>query len=144
MILKKPESINGLAIFDKCIKDNTKSEIIKVASEYWVDKIANAGERQLSYELGNGLISLSSKELDKFKKVFSGFISKNFPNNGNIMLWTSDGKHFNEIGTDSYLRSIMKSSNLSLTCLPSDVCMMIYPKKIVVEEDFKQSVIYSK
>ena len=44
----------------------------------------------------------------------------------------------------SYLRSIMKSSNLSLTCLPSDVCMMIYSNKIVVEEAFEQSIIYSR
>ena len=145
MTFKKPESINGLAIFDKCIKkDSTKSEIIEVASEYWVDKIMNAGERQISYEMGNGMIILSSKDLEKFKRAFSSLISKAFPNIGNIMLWTSDGKYFNDIGTDSYLRNIMKSSNLSLTCLPSDVCMMIYPKKIVVEEDFEQSVIYSK
>lgn len=126
-------------------KDDTKIKIINIASEYWADRIKNAGERQISYEMGNGIIPLSSKELVRFKRNFLNVISKVYFHIGTgIMLWTPDGKHFNDIGTDSYLRSIMKSSNLSLTCLPSDVCMMIYSNKIVVEEAFEQSIIYSK
>lgn len=126
-------------------KDDTKIKIINIASEYWADRIKNAGERQISYEMGNGIIIVSNKELVRFKRNFSNVISKMYSHIGNgIMLWTPDGKHFNDIGTDSYLRNIMKNSNLSLTCLPSDVCMMIYSNKIVVEEDFKQLIIYSK
>ena len=126
-------------------KDDTKIKIINIASEYWADRIKNAGERQISYEMGNGIIIVSNKELVRFKRNFSNVISKMYSHIGNgIMLWTPDGKHFNDIGTYSYLRNIMKNSNLSLTCLPSDVCMMIYSNKIVVEEDFKQLIIYSK
>ena len=145
-MFERIESKKGIAFFDKTLRKNSlKDEVIGTASEYWTDKIKNAGLNQISYEMGNGNIALSDKELCRFKKNFSNYISKFFPKKGNyIMIWTSDGKHFEKVGTDSYLKAIMKMSDLPMECLPSDVCMWIYPEKIEVEENYIRDILFDK
>ena len=123
-------------------KISVKNEIVSFAADYWADAIENAEDKQISYQMGNGAITLSDKEIDRFKKSFINYVSKIFPNEGSIMLWTSDGTHFEDVGTDAYLPEIMKNCNLPLICLPSDLCMWISSNKIVVENDFNQEVIY--
>ena len=123
-------------------KKSVKNEIVSFAADYWADAIENAEDKQISCQMGNGVITLSDKEIDKFKKSFINYVSKIFPNEGSIMLWTSDGTHFEDVGTDAYLPEIMKNCNLPLICLPSDLCMWISSNKIVVENDFTQEVIY--
>lgn len=79
-MFNKLENKSGIAIFEKNLKkDSLKREMLEVASTYWTDKLENSGVNQISYELGNGNIVLSDKELNKFKKNFSTYISKIFP-----------------------------------------------------------------
>ena len=144
MKLAKLETKKALGIFDvnyhdKILKDN----IISCASEYWALVIKNSKEEQISFQMGNGLIHVSDKELEKFKKSFSSYISKRFPKDGSIMLWTSNGEYFDTIGVDAYLEAIMKHCNLPLTCLPSDLCMWISSKKIEIEHDFNHEIIFN-
>ena len=144
MKLSKVENKKALGIFDVKPKDSLeKKEIINFASEYWANAIMNAGRDQINAQMGNGVISLSEKELEKFKKSFVNYISKIFPaGDDSISLWTSNGEYFDRVGVDSYLNSIMKNCNLSLTCLPSDICMWIYSDKIDVEDDYQRETIY--
>ena len=112
---KNIESKSAIGIFDN---DDEKKVLIDVAANYWVDELKNAGTQQISYEMGNGLISVSDRSLDLFKQEFVNYISKVFPKTDDyIMLWTSNGEYFDRIGTDSYLRKIMEECNLPLTCL---------------------------
>lgn len=134
----------ALGIFDLNFKNNShKNEIVAFAADYWANAITNAIERQIGCQMGNGIVVLSDKEIEKFKKAFINHISKVFPEEGSIMLWTSDGENFDKIGTDAYLPVIMKNCNLPLTCLPSDLCMWISSKQIVVENNLEQEVVYS-
>lgn len=141
----KMESKKALGIFDMKQKDVSENEkIVSVASEYWANAIKNAGKGQISYQMGNGMIELTEKDIEAFKKAFNDYILKIFPTKGSkIMLWTSDGEYFDRVGTDAYLRQIMSDCNLSLTCLPSDVSMIIYDKKIEVGDSFQYDVIYN-
>ena len=127
-------------IFDK----NEYSDLVQRASAYWSFQIANAGERQLNFEFGYGLITVSDKMILKFQRAFSNYILKRFPKKGNIMFWTSDGANFDMIGTDNHLKEIMKISNLPITILPSDVCMWLSSDKIEVENNFQREVVYQK
>lgn len=144
MKLGKVENKKGLGIFEmNNKKDSTKDEVIEVAAEYWADAIKNAEENQISFQMGKGIIVVSDKQLDKFKKVFANYIVKAFPEEDNsISLWTSNGEYFDRVGTDSYLRDIMKNSNLPLTCLPSDICMWIYSNRIDIDKGFEHETIY--
>lgn len=146
IMFDKIESKKGIAIFNKTLKkDSLKDKMIETASEYWTDRIKNSGLNQISYEMGNGNIVLSDKELNKFRKNFSSYISKVFPKKGNyVMIWTSDGEHFEQVGTDSYLKAIMKMSGLPMECLPSDVCMWIYPERIEVEADYDHIILFDE
>ena len=141
----KVENKKALGIFEKKTKDDLENkEIVNFAAEYWANAILNSGKDQISVQMGNGFITLSEKELEKFKKAFIGYILKIFPVGDNsITLWTSNGEYFDRVGVDSYLKEIMKNSNLPLTCLPSDICMWIYPNKIDIEDEFQQETIYS-
>lgn len=144
MKLGKVENKKTLGIFEVNLKNDIhKNELVSFAADYWANAMENAGDRQINYQMGNGMIILSDKDLERFKKSFVNYILKVFPHEGNIMLWTSDGANFENIGTDAYLPVIMKNCNLPLTILPSDVCMWISSDKIVVENDFKQDIIYS-
>ena len=145
MKLGKVENKKILGIFDiKQKADLENKEIVNFAAEYWANAILNSGKDQISVQMGNGSITLSEKELEKFKKAFIGYILKIFPVGDNsITLWTSNGEYFDRVGVDSYLKEIMKNSNLPLTCLPSDICMWIYPNKIDIEDEFQQETIYS-
>ena len=145
-MFNKLEKKSGIAIFEKNLKkDSIKREMLEVASTYWTDKLENSGVNQISYELGNGNIVLSDKELNKFKKNFSTYISKIFPKKGNyIMLWTSNGEYFKRVGTDSYLKDIMRISDLPMESLPSDVCMWIYPERIEVEADYNHFILFDE
>ena len=143
MNLGKTNSKKVLAVFEKRKKNEQVDEVVVIAADYWTDALANAGENQISYQLGKGMINLSEKDLIKFKKNFISFISKIFSQHRDIMLWTSDGKHFEKMGTDGYLAAIMKSSNLPLTCLPSDVCMRMTDEEIVIENNLEQEIIYT-
>lgn len=139
----KVESKKGIGIFEnKNIKENF--ELLECAANYWIYQIQNAGSRQINFEMGKGHISVSDKNLEKFRKIFVHYVSKLIAKEGSITLWTSDGENFNTIGTDSYLREIMKEANLPLTSLPSDMFMWITSSQIAVEDNFKQSVIYGK
>ena len=145
MKLGKVENKKALGIFEKKIKDDLENkEIVNFAAEYWANAILNSGKDQISVQMGNGFITLSEKELEKFKKAFISYILKIFPVGDNsITLWTSNGEYFDRVGVDSYLKEIMKNSNLPLTCLPSDICMWIYPNKIDIEDEFQQETIYT-
>ena len=145
MKLGKVENKKILGIFDiKQKADLENKEIVNFAAEYWANAILNSGKDQISVQMGNGFITLSEKELEKFKKAFISYILKIFPVGDNsITLWTSNGEYFDRVGVDSYLKEIMKNSNLPLTCLPSDICMWIYPNKIDIEDEFQQETIYS-
>lgn len=145
MKLGKVENKKALGIFEKKIKDDLENkEIVNFAAEYWANAILNSGKDQISVQMGNGSITLSEKELEKFKKAFISYILKIFPVGDNsITLWTSNGEYFDRVGVDIYLKEIMKNSNLPLTCLPSDICMWIYPNKIDIEDEFQQETIYS-
>ena len=69
MNYKGVESKKGLAIFDKSAeKVNINSEIVTVACNYLLNQIEMAGKRQISYELGNGIINLSEDDLINIKK----------------------------------------------------------------------------
>lgn len=145
MKLGKVENKKILGIFDiKQKADLENKEIVNFAAEYWANAILNSGKDQISVQMGNGFITLSEKELEKFKKAFISYILKIFPVGDNsITLWTSNGEYFDRVGVDSYLKEIMKNSNLPLTCLPSDICMWIYPNKIDIEDEFQQETIYT-
>lgn len=145
MKLSKVENKKALGIFEVKPKDSLeKREMVNFASEYWASAIMNAGKDQINVQMGNGAISLSEKELEKFKKSFVNYISKIFPaRDDSISLWTSNGEYFDRIGTDGYLREIMKNCNLPLTCLPADLSMWIYSDKIDVEDDYQRETIYS-
>ena len=145
MKLGKVENKKILGIFDiKQKADLENKEIVNFAAEYWANAILNSGKDQISVQMGNGFITLSEKELEKFKKAFISYILKIFPVGDNsITLWTSNGEYFDRVGVDSYLKEIMKKSNLPLTCLPSDICMWIYPNKIDIEDEFQQETIYT-
>lgn len=145
MKLGKVENKKALGIFEKKIKDDLENkEIVNFAAEYWANAILNSGKDQISVQMGNGSITLSEKELEKFKKAFISYILKIFPVGDNsITLWTSNGEYFDRVGVDIYLKEIMKNSNLPLTCLPSDICMWIYPNKIDIEDEFQQETIYT-
>ena len=105
MTIGNIDTKNVTAIFDKSNQD--KKKIVSEACEYWVNQILDFG-RQISNEMGNGIINVTDRDLLKFRKVFNGYILKHFPNKGNIMLWTSNGEYFESIGTDSYLENIMR------------------------------------
>ncbi len=138
---KNIESKSAIGIFDN---DDEKKVLIDVAANYWVDELKNAGTQQISYEMGNGLISVSDRSLDLFKQEFVNYISKVFPKTDDyIMLWTSNGEYFDRIGTDSYLRKIMEECNLPLTCLPSDLTMWIYKNYIDVMDNYQHKRLYS-
>lgn len=141
----KIESKNILGIFDVKKDDmSDKEKLVNFASNYWADAMLSAGNKQISYQIGNGVIELSDKDIEVFKKTFNDYILKIFPTNGNkIMLWTSNGEYFDRVGTDAYLRQIMKACKLPLTCLPSDICMNIYNTKIELDDSYKYDVIYS-
>lgn len=145
MKFSKMESKNVLGLFDIKKKDISENEkIVSFASEYWADAIMNAGKGQINYQMGNGMIELSENDIEAFKEAFNNYILKIFPTNGNkIMLWTSDGEYFERVGTDAYLKQIMSDCNLPLTCLPSDVSMNIYNKRIELEDGYQFDVIYS-
>ena len=143
MMLDKERNNKIFCIFEINSKKNKEiNEIVSFAANYWADLMNLEKDRQIGFEMGKGYIDLTAKELEKFKKSFINYVLKNFPANGSIMLWTSDGANFEDVGTDAYLPLIMKSCNLPLTCLPSDMCMWISENKIVVEDNFKQEVIY--
>ena len=145
MKIGKVENKKALGIFDiKQKADLENKEIVNFAAEYWINAILNSGKDQISVQMGNGFITLSEKELEKFKKAFISYILKIFPVGDNsITLWTSNGEYFDRVGVDSYLKEIMKKSNLPLTCLPSDICMWIYSDKIDVGDDYERETIYS-
>lgn len=145
MKLGKVENKKALGIFEKKTKDDLENkEIVNFAAEYWANAILNSGKDQISVQMGNGSITLSEKELEKFKKAFISYILKIFPVGDNsITLWTSNGEYFDRVGVDIYLKEIMKNSNLPLTCLPSDICMWIYPNKIDIVDEFQQETIYT-
>ena len=145
MKLGKVENKKALGIFEKKTKDDLENkEIVNFAAEYWINAILNSGKDQISVQMGNGSILLSEKELEKFKKAFISYISKIFPNgDDSISLWTSNGEYFERIGTDAYLREIMKNCNLPITCLPCDLSMWIYSDKIDVGDDYERETIYS-
>ena len=132
---------NVTAIFDKSNQD--KKKIVSEACEYWVNQILDF-DRQISNEMGNGIINVTDRDLLKFRKVFNGYILKHFPNKGNIMLWTSNGEYFESIGTDSYLENIMRIAKLPITILPSDICMWIYSEKIEIEDRMQHQLVYSR
>ncbi len=145
MKLGKVENKKILGIFDiKQKADLENKEIVNFAAEHWANAILNSGKDQISVQMGNGSITLSKKELEKFKKAFISYILKIFPAGDNsITLWTSNGEYFDRVGVDSYLKEIMKNSNLPLTCLPSDICMWIYSDKIDIEDEFQQETVYT-
>lgn len=145
MKIGKVENKKALGIFDiKQKADLENKKIVNFAAEYLANAILNSGKDQISVQMGNGIISLSEKELERFKKAFISYILKIFPSgDDSISLWTSNGEYFDRVGTDGYLKEIMKNCNLSLTCLPSDLSMWIYPDKIDVEEDYERETIYS-
>ena len=60
------------------------------------------------------------------------------------MLWTSNGEYFKRVGTDSYLKDIMRISDLPMESLPSDVCMWIYPERIEVEADYNHFILFDE
>lgn len=141
MTIGNIDTKNVTAIFDKSNQD--KKKIVSEACEYWVNQILDF-DRQISNEMGNGIINVTDRDLLKFRKVFNGYILKHFPNKGNIMLWTSNGKYFESIGTDSYLENIMRIAKLPITILPSDICMWIYSEKIEIEDRMQHQLVYSR
>ena len=75
MKLGKVENKKALVIFEKKTKDDLENkEIVNFAAEYWANAILNSGKDQISVEMGNGFITLSEKELEKFKKAFISYI----------------------------------------------------------------------
>lgn len=145
MKLGKVTSKKALGIFDAKTKENFRhNEIIKFAAEYWANLIMNAGKNQINFEMGNDIILLSERDIEKFKKSFINYISKIFCDDENgIMLWTSNGEYFDRVGIDAYLNEIMKNCNLSPTCLPSEISMWIYSDKIDIEDDYQRETIYT-
>lgn len=145
MNYKGVESKKGLAIFDKSTeKVNINSEIVTVACNYLLNQIEMAGKRQISYELGNGIINLSEDDLINIKKNLYKNILKKYPvDDTYLMLWTSDGEYFDQIGVDPLLKQVMEKSGLSTTVLPSNLVMWIYPKKVMVEEDLECIQLYN-
>lgn len=145
MNYKGVESKKGLAIFDKSAeKVNINSEIVTVACNYLLNQIEMAGKRQISYELGNGIINLSEDDLINIKKNLYKNILKKYPvDDTYLMLWTSDGEYFDQIGVDPLLKQVMEKSGLSTTVLPSNLVMWIYPKKVMVEEDLECIQLYN-
>lgn len=141
MTIGNIDTKNVTAIFDKSNQD--KKKIVSEACEYWVNQILDF-DRQISNEMGNGIINVTDRDLLKFRKVFNGYILKHFPNKGNIMLWTSNGEYFESIGTDSYLENIMRIAKLPITILPSDICMWIYSEKIEIEDRMQHQLVYSR
>lgn len=141
MTIGNIDTKNVTAIFDKSNQD--KKKIVSEACEYWVNQILNF-DRQISNEMGNGIINVTDRDLLKFRKVFNGYILKHFPKKGNIMLWTSNGEYFESIGTDSYLENIMRIAKLPITILPSDICMWIYSEKIEIEDRMQHQLVYSR
>lgn len=141
-MFKKEESKKAIGIF-YIEQLSEKNVMIDMAANYWTDEISHAGVNQISYEMGDGIITVSDEALATFKKNFMNYISKIFPTENNyLMLWTSNGEYFDRVGTDSYLRRIMEDSNLPLECLPSDITMWIYHDNIDVLKNYKHERIY--
>lgn len=142
MNFAKIEQIKAIGIFEK---DNNeqKLEIVSAASEYWAEQIRDAGDNQLNVQLENNFIEVSEKDLERFKKVFVKFISSRFSDDRcGLMLWTANAEYFERIGTDAYIKEIMKKSKLPLTILPADLCMFIKSDSIVVLSDEEEKIIY--
>ena len=64
MNLGKTNSKKVLAVFEKRQKNEQVDEVVVIAADYWTDALANAGENQISYQLGKGMINLSEKDLE--------------------------------------------------------------------------------
>ena len=140
----KIESKNVLGIFDKGNhREFVNNDVIEFAADYWASAIANAKKNQISFQIGNGIINVTEEELERFRKAFSDYIVNFLPNNDGIMLWTSNGEYFDRIGTDGYLKEIMKNCKLPLTCLPSEMCMLIYSNIVAIDDGYNYKTIYS-
>lgn len=146
MSFGKMETKKILGIFDMKLKrEDSFFDIVNYAAEYWTQRINLAKDNQIGYGLDGNIFYLSDENILKFKREFINYILKKKQQLKNgIMLWTSDSENFDMMGTDNYLKMIMKKANLPLTCLPNDLCMWIYEDKIIVEENFEYKVIYGK
>ena len=125
--------------------DTECRKVVEAATDYWIDAIKNADKNQISYEMGDGVISLTDNNLEVIRFNLSNSIYKLYPTKGDyIMLWTSNGEYFERVGVDPILKDCMKKSELSEMVLPSNLTMWIYPHRVDVEENFQFISIYKK
>ena len=144
-ILKKGESIMNFLKRKHLESDTECRKVVEAATDYWIDAIKNADKNQISYEMGDGVISLTDNNLEVIRFNLSNFIYKLYPTKGDyIMLWTSNGEYFERVGVDPILKSSMLKSKISVTALPSNLTMWIYSDEIEVEKDFQHFSIYKK